>query len=195
LDDISERKTEIRRLALERRAASPIERQGAALALAEHGRSLIATLKPAEDPLKVSGFYPIRDEIDVLPLLAALRQSGAHTLLPATHPGPRLTFHLWDGVAPLRKAPFGLKEPFLDWPSLVPDVMLVPLLAFDRRGTRIGYGAGYYDAALREVRASKAITAIGIAYAAQEFENLPEEPHDEPLDYIITPDAIIRCGP
>ncbi len=89
---------------------------------------------------------------------------------------------------------FGIHEPADSEAELVPTALLVPLLAFDRRGNRLGYGAGYYDAALRNLRSAGRVVAIGIGFDEQEFPGIPREAHDEPLDMILTPTRVIACG-
>ena len=95
---------------------------------------------------------------------------------------------------PLKRGKFGLRQPGAEQAELTPDIVLVPLLAFDRRGGRLGYGAGYYDVALRRMRQRGPVAAIGIAFDEQEFPEVPQEPQDEPLDTILTPLRVIACG-
>jgi 5-formyltetrahydrofolate cyclo-ligase len=89
---------------------------------------------------------------------------------------------------------FGLSEPAAGGPEAIPSVVLVPLLAFDSKGNRLGYGAGYYDAALRDLRQRGPVIAIGLGFDEQQFPAIPQEPQDEPLDMILTPSRIIACG-
>ena len=109
-------------------------------------------------------------------------------------PGPSLTFRKWSPGTPLERGKFGLQEPGEAHPELLPNLVLVPLLAFDRKGNRLGYGAGYYDAALRKLRRPGPVIAIGVGFDEQEFPDIPHEPQDEPLDMILTPSRIIACG-
>ncbi len=141
-----------------------------------------------------AGYFPIRDELDPLPLLSALHASGLRIALPVVRPGPDLIFRQWWPGAPLERRKFGLQEPSDTCPELVPDIVLVPLLAFDRRGNRLGYGAGYYDAALHKLRRCGKVAAIGIGFDEQEFPEIPREPQDEPMDTILTPSRVIACG-
>lgn len=147
------------------------------------------------DRAAVSIFLPIRDEPDTLPLIAALAGSGLRTALPATPPrGEPLRFRAWglgDATVPGR---FGTVEPAPDAPELDPDVLFVPLAAFDRRGYRLGYGAGYYDGALRRLRRLKPIVAVGVAFAVQEVDAVPTEPHDERLDAVVTEHGLVTFG-
>lgn len=101
-----------------------------------------------------------------------------------------MIFRVWDGKTPLVSGGFGLMEPG-EGAAILPDIVLVPLLAFDRRGHRLGYGKGYYDTALADLRAQKDIRAIGVGYGEQAvLFNLPSEPHDQKLDMMITPHGI-----
>ncbi|WP_298213709.1 5-formyltetrahydrofolate cyclo-ligase [Acidocella sp.] len=136
----------------------------------------------------VAGFLPMRGEIDILPLLEALRARGHRLALPETPPpGAPLTFHAWTPGAPLRPGRYGTRHP--EGEALTPEVLLVPLLAFDARGHRLGYGGGYYD---RSLAALPRALAIGCAYAAQEVAELPAEPTDMPLDAVATETGIKR---
>jgi 5-formyltetrahydrofolate cyclo-ligase len=136
----------------------------------------------------VSGYWPLGDELDPRPLLAVLRGQGCRIALPVT--GERrtpLTFRLWDPARRLVPGRFGTMIPDEIQPAATPDVVLLPLLAFDRQGGRLGYGGGYYDRTLTQLRKnSGSILAVGLAYAAQETENVPIGPFDRRLDGICT---------
>ncbi len=154
-----------------------------AAALADLGLSVLGD----RDPGAVSGFWPIRDEIDVRPLLAALETRGWVVALPAVMGSDEpLAFRVWSRGGALVEAAFGLMEPAVEAACVDPDVALVPLLAFDRRGYRIGYGKGHYDRTLRLLRGRRAVLAVGVAFAAQEVVQVPVEPHDQPLDAVLT---------
>ena len=86
-----------------------------------------------------------------------------------------------------------IAEPLREALEVTPDLLFVPLAAFDRAGNRIGYGAGFYDRKLRQLRAMKPVCAVGVAYAAQEFPAIPSESHDESLDYVLTERGLIDC--
>jgi 5-formyltetrahydrofolate cyclo-ligase len=122
-------------------------------------------------------------------------QAGARLALPVTpakdSTGP-LRFHLWRADAALHLSPFGVYEPDPGSESLDPDVLLTPLLAFDRSGGRLGYGAGHYDRTLARLRATKPVVAIGLAFAAQEIDQVPMDAHDQRLDAILTERAFIK---
>jgi 5-formyltetrahydrofolate cyclo-ligase len=137
----------------------------------------------------VSGFWPIGQEIDIRPLLHGLHIGGHRIALPETPKrGNPLIFRLWRPGCSMVKERFGTLRP--DGPVLVPDFLLVPLLAFDRRGYRIGYGAGYYD---RTLAGLPGRFRMGVAYAAQELDEVPAGPYDERLDAVATEHGVILC--
>jgi 5-formyltetrahydrofolate cyclo-ligase len=135
----------------------------------------------------VAGYMPMRGEADPLPLMRALAVRGARLALPAvvTRDAP-LMFRAWHEGDALIGGPFGTRHPAESAPSLIPDILLVPLAAFDRRGHRIGYGGGYYDRTLAALRAQKPVVAAGVAFAVQEVETIPASPHDAVLDVVLT---------
>jgi len=135
----------------------------------------------------VSGYAAFRDEADPALLLLALAARGHPLALPAiTVKGEALRFHRWQPDDALALHAFGVEEPHPTAEIVIPDILLVPLLAFDASGHRLGYGGGYYDRTLEALRARKPITAIGIAYAGQEIAALPHEAHDQRLDGVLT---------
>ena len=135
----------------------------------------------------VSGYSPIRSEIDPVLLMRMLARQGARLALPAvTARGKSLAFRAWSPDDRLTLGPLGILEPSPAAAELIPDIMLVPLAAFDHLGHRIGYGAGHYDYTLAHLRKTKAIAAIGLAFAAQEIEAVPALLHDVALDYVLT---------
>ncbi len=135
----------------------------------------------------IAGYWPVRGEIDPRPLLLALAVLGRPIALPVTGTrGTALEFRLWRPGDGLVAGPFGLSEP--TGPPTEPDMLLVPLLAFDASGNRLGYGGGYYD---RTIAATGAL-AIGAAYAAQEAAAVPVGPDDRPLAGVVT-EAGLRC--
>jgi 5-formyltetrahydrofolate cyclo-ligase len=135
----------------------------------------------------VSGYMPIKSEIDPTALLRKLAADGARLALPAVMArGKSLAFRAWSPDDRLLMGPLGILEPSPAATEIVPDIMLVPLAAFDCQGHRIGYGAGHYDFTLAHLRKVKAVTAIGLAFAAQEIEAVPALSHDERLDYVLT---------
>jgi 5-formyltetrahydrofolate cyclo-ligase len=136
----------------------------------------------------VSGFWPIGDEADPLPLLGTLRARGHAVALPRVAGVKRtpLAFHIYGENDALVPGRMGLSEPGVDWTVAIPSVVIVPLLAFDARGHRLGYGAGYYDATLTDLRRGHDVVAVGYAYAGQEVPEVPADAHDQPLDWVVT---------
>lgn len=143
----------------------------------------------------VSGYWPLQDELDPRPCMDRLAALGHPLALPRVQGrGRPLAFHAWQPGDPLLAGPFGVMEPSPDAPVVSPRILLVPLLAFDRQGRRLGYGAGYYDMVLRDLRArDPAPIAIGIAFAAQEVAEVPTGPRDEALDAVVTERHVHRC--
>ena len=176
-------KADLRRAALARRDALPLaERMAAALAIADCG--LPVEVAPGT---VVSGFSPLKSEISPLPLLRRLADMGASLALPVVvGRGKPLVMRSWSFGAPLVAGVWGIREPPADAPEVFPDILVVPLLAFDRRGHRIGYGAGYYDMTIARLRAMKPVTAIGVAFATQEITAVPATPRDARLDLVLT---------
>src|ERR1700736_616992 len=180
---ISADKATLRATALAARdALSSEHRAAAAQAIASRGL-------PFEIPpgTIVAGYSPIRSEIDPVPLMRELAAQGAQLALPAIITGDQpLKFRAWSPNDRLRRGRLGILEPAPDAAEIIPDILLVPLAAFDRLGHRIGYGAGHYDRTLAQLRKLKATTAIGVAFAAQEVEAVPALLHDVALDYVLT---------
>jgi 5-formyltetrahydrofolate cyclo-ligase len=181
-------KADLRAAALARRdALSDKQRAAAAKAVAKRG--LPIEIAPGTI---VSGYSPIRGEIDPAPLMRKLATQGAQLALPAiVARGKSLAFRAWSPDDRLMLGPLGILEPSPAAAEVIPDVMLVPLAAFDRAGHRIGYGGGYYDYTLAHLRKVKAVTAIGVAFAAQEVEAVPALQHDVALDYVLTETQIL----
>ena len=162
-------KTTLRALALGRRSLVGAGRRAAfAEALAHHGLALVQTFSGGR-PVAVSAFVPIR--------------------------GEPLRFRAWRPGDALRPGRFGTLEPPVEAAEVEPGVLFVPLAGFDRRGHRLGYGAGYYDGALARLRARGRVLAVGIAFAEQEVEAVPAEPHDERLDALVTDAGLLTFGP
>ncbi|ACL59411.1 5-formyltetrahydrofolate cyclo-ligase [Methylobacterium nodulans] len=141
-------------------------------------------------PDLVSAYWPIRSEVDVRPLIAALRARGQAVALPQITPEGLVFRRVAQGDA-LQVGGFGLSEPGPDAPVVRPRALLVPLAAFDRRGHRIGYGKGYYDRALAALAREGPILAVGIAFAVQEIGCVPDGPYDHGLDRIVTEAGVI----
>ena len=176
-------KGDLRAAALAKRdALSDEQRADAAKALAS--RKLPFEIVPG---MVVSGYSPIRSEIDPTPLMRKLAEQGVRLALPAVMArGKSLAFRAWSPDDRLMMGPLGILEPSPAAAELIPDIMLVPLAAFDSLGHRIGYGAGHYDYTLAHLRKIKAIAAIGIAFAVQQIKAVPAQPHDVALDYVLT---------
>lgn len=150
--------------------------------------ALAAHLTIALTPYKgrpLSGYLPIRSEADPVPAMAALSRHGPVGVPEVVGRGQPLRFRLWTPDAPLEEGPFGVMLP-TDGAGMVPEVLIVPMLAFDASGFRLGYGGGFYDRTLAALRAAGPVTAIGLAFAAQEVGALPLEATDQPLDAIVT---------
>ena len=151
--------------------------------------------RPEPDFHIVSAFYPFRSEIDTRPLLVRLAGDGWTTSLPVVDgDGLPLHFRQWLPGEPLIKGAMDIARPPDSAPQVEPDVLLVPMLAFDEHGYRLGYGGGFYDRTLTLLRAKKKIIAIGVGYAAQQAASVPHVSHDQPLDYIMTERGMIKCA-
>jgi 5-formyltetrahydrofolate cyclo-ligase len=136
----------------------------------------------------VSGFAAIRDEINPAQLLAWLHEEGFMLALPVmVGKGLPLVMRAWSPGDALAAAAWGIAEPLDDKPEVFPDVVLVPLLAFDAHGTRLGYGGGFYDRTLAKLRKIKPVTAVGVAYDEQKVDAVPTEVYDQALDWVLTP--------
>ena len=147
-------------------------------------------------PFRVFSLYqPMGSELDPRPLLASLRRAGAQAALPAA--GDRdapMIFRLWEEAMRLEPDAYGIPAPPPLSPSVEPDLVVAPLLAFDRAGRRLGQGAGHYDRALANLRARQPVFVLGLAYAGQEVAELPDEAHDERLDAILTETDYIQAS-
>jgi 5-formyltetrahydrofolate cyclo-ligase len=176
-------KPALRAAALTLRDALPAaERQAAAETIA--ARPFPVAVKPG---VIVSGFMPMKTEINPVPLLRKLSDAGAQLALPAiAGRGKALIMRAWSFDAPLKSGQWGIREPMPEAPEVAPDIVIVPLAAFDRAGHRIGYGAGYYDMTINALRAKKKVIAIGIAFAAQEISRVPATERDARLDLVLT---------
>jgi len=148
---------------------------------------------PVVRDARVSGYRALAEEADPSRLLEALQVPGCEISYPRVHrKGQPLWFHVPVGHEPWLSGAFGIPEPRPHWPRVFPSVLLVPLLAFDAGGYRLGYGGGYYDRTLAQFRAERTVTAIGIAYAGQEVSAVPRERGDEKLDMVVTETGVRR---
>jgi 5-formyltetrahydrofolate cyclo-ligase len=135
---------------------------------------------------------PMKSEINPLPLMRKLAAARARLALPVVAgKGQPLIMRAWDFGAPLAAGVWGIREPPPNAPAVAPDILIVPLLAFDRAGQRIGYGAGYYDMTIAALRARKEVLAIGLAFAEQEIAAVPATASDAPLDLVLTEREVI----
>ena len=160
------------------------EKQRAAAAKTIAKRGLPVEIAPGT---VVAGYSPIRSELDPTPLMQTLAAKGARLALPViTQRGQSLRFRVWHVGDRLLPGSLGIPEPSPAAAEIVPDIVLVPLAAFDRIGHRIGYGAGHYDRTLAQLHKSKGFAAIGLAFAGQEVATVPALQHDVPLDYVLT---------
>lgn len=146
----------------------------------------------------VAGYWPIRDELDCQPILIRLMDGGQPLCLPVVQaPEAPLAMRLWQPGAALYPSGFGTLAPSEVAPEATPDIVIIPLLGFDKHGTRLGYGGGYYDRTL--ARLARPARLVGLAFAAQELPYIPRQSHDLPLDMVVTEDGAIdfskRVGP
>jgi 5-formyltetrahydrofolate cyclo-ligase len=188
LTETEKAKATLRGEATVRRDALPADlRQAAAEAIA--ARAFPLAVGPQTI---VSGFMPMKSEINPLPLMRKLAEAGAALALPVVAGrGEPLTMRAWQWGEPLGSGVWGIREPKPEAPQIDPDILLVPLLVFDRKGFRLGYGGGYYDRTIAGLRARKNVTAVGIAFAAQEVASVPVTPRDARLDLVLTERDVI----
>jgi 5-formyltetrahydrofolate cyclo-ligase len=139
----------------------------------------------------MSGYLPIRSEADPIPAMTALARHGLVGVPEVAGKGLPLRFRRWTPDVPLVRGNFGVMVPE-NAPEMVPEVLIVPMLAFNAEGYRLGYGGGFYDRTLAALRAAGPVVAIGLAFAAQRVASLPLEPTDQPLDAIVTEDGFAR---
>ena len=180
---LAEAKAEARRVALARRDACD-PRVGALLVA-----HVLASCPPPPGAV-VAGFWPMGSEIDIRPLLLVLQERGHWLAMPVTpRRGNPLSFRRWQFGAPLVAGPFGTRQPPPEAPDVIPDFLLVPLLAFDRHGHRLGYGGGYYD---RTLAALPQAILLGVAFANQCLDAVPSGPNDISLPRIATEAGILH---
>jgi 5-formyltetrahydrofolate cyclo-ligase len=185
---VPDKKNQLRTEALARRDALPSEERAAA------AETIAARPFPVQMPpgAIVSGFMPMKTEINPLPLMRKLAGAGAKLALPAiAGRGKPLVMRAYAFGDEFARGQWGIREPKADRPEVFPDVMIVPLACFDRKGHRIGYGAGYYDMTIHRLRSMKKIVAIGLAFAVQEISAVPATERDEKLDLVLTEREVI----
>jgi 5-formyltetrahydrofolate cyclo-ligase len=158
--------------------------------LADHGLGFAGIARTAV----VAGFSAIGEEINPLPLLVRLTEEGHGLGLPEVPgKGLPLLFRVWTPGDATRAAVWGIREPLPSAPALEPDVLLVPLLAFDARGNRLGYGGGFYDRTIARARALRLVVTIGLAFDEQKVDAVPHAGYDQRLDWVLTPAGPVRC--
>jgi 5-formyltetrahydrofolate cyclo-ligase len=181
-------KAELRAAALAKREAMPAQqRADAASTIAARDFPV-----PVAKGAIVSGFSPMKSEINPIPLMRKLFDAGAQLALPViVGRGKPLIMRAWKFGDPFKAGQWGIREPVAEAPEVYPDILIVPLAAFDRRGHRIGFGAGYYDMTIAALRAKKKVTAVGIAFSVQEIERVPSTDRDARLDFMLTEREVI----
>jgi 5-formyltetrahydrofolate cyclo-ligase len=159
------------------------ERRAAATGLVETWR----LERPVQTPAVVSGFWPMAEELDIRPLMIELHNQGCQLALPVVVAKKQpLVFRAWRPGDPLEAGVFGTLHPHPTRETIEPDALIVPLLAVDEEGWRLGYGGGFYDRTLEALRAKKGITAVGVGFNAQLIPEVPHGPSDQRLDWLLT---------
>lgn len=182
-----------RHLRAERKALPVRTRQKAVANFTNSAFQWIGEAAGKQRPV-IAGYMPIEEELDILPLLERLHEAGFELCLPVIpERGRTLTFRRWQpGDRLVSHTRYGIEEPETVQPARTPDWLLVPLVAFDAQGNRLGFGGGYYDATLQQLRQhNHALRAIGCAYGFQQVAHLPPEPHDQPMDRVLTESTVL----
>lgn len=182
--DKAEAKRVLRVSAASKRAVTHAADAAGAAGLAVRDHFLAAI--PLAAKTVIGGYWPIGTELDLRPLLVALHDRGYVIGLPRTRRGQSLVYHRWAPDDRLSPNKFGIPMPAHDRPVVKPAVLILPMLAFDERGMRLGYGGGYSDRTMTELRRRGPLVCVGIAYGAQEVERVPAESFDQRLDWIVT---------
>lgn len=189
-DDLRAAKAAARRLARVRRTAA---KDGAGGDAAERALALLRRSVPLPAPATVVGYWPMDEEFNVVPMLEFFHAEGWTCGLPCVMgAGKPLVFRRWQKGDALRPAGFGTVEPEAESPEVDPALLLVPLLAFDAAGYRLGYGGGFYDRTLEALRARRAVMAVGVAFDGQAAEDVPHGQRDQRLDWVVTERRAIR---
>lgn len=185
---ISDLKAALRKGAFARRKAA---HEARATAVPKATAHLLAEIGPVAPGTVVAGYRPIRTEIDPTPAMEALHAAGARNCVPVIEgEGLPLKFREWSPGCQMEAGPFGAEVPAVgEW--LTPSIVIVPLVAFDKTGHRLGYGGGFYDRTLELLRETAPVRAIGLAYAAQQGPNLPAEETDHRLDAVATEAGVV----
>ncbi len=190
IDSLDDAKAELRAAAREARSTiHPVEAASAARRLRDR---FLAAIDLAPGAI-VAGYAAFGGEIDPLPLLEALHAKGHPLALPAVEKrAAPLVFRAWKPGDALERHRFGMAEPAADSPRCDPDMLLVPLLAFDGEGNRLGYGGGFYDRTIPTQRKRKPLRAVGVAFASQRVARVPAGIHDQRLDWVATDREVLR---
>ena len=187
-DNTKQEKARLRTEALARRDAMPAQARARAV------ETITLRPFPVAVPTSaiVSGFSPIKTEFNPVPLMRKLADAGASLALPVVAGrGLPLVMRAWNFGDEMVSGVWGIREPKPTAPEVFPDILLVPLAAFDRSGQRIGYGAGHYDRTIARLREMKKVTAIGVCFAVQEIDHVPATAFDQRLDLVLTENEII----
>ena len=189
--DIDAAKAALRRDATERRRAALRASSEAGEAVRENFLAAIAV--PTGSP--VSAYWPLEEEFDPRPLFTELHRRGHPVGLPVIlGKGQPLLFRRWEPATELVRGPFRVLTPPPSAPEIIPRLLLVPLLAFDRAGYRLGYGGGFYDRTIAKLRTTGQALAVGVTFAALEVPAVPRDDTDQPLDWIVSEREAIRIG-
>ena len=183
VNDLTDIKAAARKAAFARRKEAHAADLGA-------GAAYLSEVLAGYRGVPLAGYMPIRTEINPLPAMAEAAAYGPVGVPVIAGEDLPLDFSRWDPDGPLREGPFGAQVPEVD-DFFEPEILIVPLVAFSRDGGRLGYGGGFYDRTLERLRAKRATLAIGFAYGAQEADDLPLEPTDQPLDMIVTEGGVL----
>ena len=176
-----------------KRRAAHAEQDAAAAAVQRHFLDCLEQNIGLPAGAVVAGYWTTGDELDVRPLLGALDDAGYRCALPVVvAPDAVLVFRRWRTGDVLTAGRFGIMEPGADAEAVTPDLVIVPLLAFDRAGYRLGYGAGYYDRTLGALRGAGPVVAVGVGFAAQGVDAVPHDAADARLDWVVTETGAVR---
>ena len=191
---VLEIKQQMRERAIARRQAMPLDTKTTG---ERHGAQFFEVFGEELDRMTgrvVSGYWPIRGELDVRPLLNRLADRNFTCALPVVIGRAQpLMFRKWAPGDQLIDGGFGTRVPANTAVEVIPDIVLAPLLAFDDTGSRLGYGGGYYDRTLRQLRRGGSVLAVGVAFDSQRVDAVPCRDGDERLDWVITQSCAIRC--
>ncbi|MEP0962498.1 MAG: 5-formyltetrahydrofolate cyclo-ligase [Roseobacter sp.] len=183
MSDLNELKSQARAAAFARRKAAHAEDPGT-------GASFLSGVLAGYRGVPLAGYMPIRSEINPLPAMAEASAHGPVGVPVITGSGHPLRFAHWEPEMAMVSGAFGARIPE-DPTYFEPEILIVPLVAFDSQGGRLGYGGGFYDRTLEQLRARRATLAVGLAYGAQIAKDLPLEATDQPLDMIVTENEVI----